>query len=293
MKTVLSKSDVAHYWANQVQESGRVSGGNFYFRGPSIFSYGSHFEIARHVVNKKGKKACLFTTRSYSNSTHKHVNAVSHAASHLNKIYVPTNDLSNNEANFKEWTELIETQARKLVSARKPEIYLNQIDYLKNQVNNYCKYFETKPSKLLAKAMLIGSGDDFKQFTAKKVQALKNEAAKNKRKALKAWKVEEGKFRAFEINRIYGRIDTDILRFNTVSQRVQTSQGVEIPVQIAKDFYLYILSIINGVGACVDCDSKILNYDVKSIDKDKIVIGCHTIKIDECNTIAKQLGWIK
>ena len=50
-------SVIAHYWANQTQDEARNSSNNFYFDGTKIYSYGSHFEIARHfnenVINKK------------------------------------------------------------------------------------------------------------------------------------------------------------------------------------------------------------------------------------------------
>lgn len=55
MKTVFTDiSQVAHLWANQLQESARNSG-NYYFNGDAIYSYGSHFMIAKHHTNKQGK----------------------------------------------------------------------------------------------------------------------------------------------------------------------------------------------------------------------------------------------
>ena len=66
MKKVFTDiSHIAHLWANQLQDEARNSGsGNFYFDGDVIYSYGSHFPIAKHVVNAKGEKAVLFTTDS-------------------------------------------------------------------------------------------------------------------------------------------------------------------------------------------------------------------------------------
>lgn len=63
---------VAHLWAHQAQDSARIGGrGNFYFEGDTIYSYGSHFPIARHVETKRGR-AVLFTTRDYSVTTSGH-----------------------------------------------------------------------------------------------------------------------------------------------------------------------------------------------------------------------------
>ena len=52
-KIVVSPETVAHLWANQVQQEAKNSNRSFYFYGPSIYSYGSHFEIARHVTKLK------------------------------------------------------------------------------------------------------------------------------------------------------------------------------------------------------------------------------------------------
>src|SRR5512146_2854588 len=85
MRTVFSNNrEVAHVWAQQSQASGR--GHNFYFDGPTIYSYGSHFPIARFVTNERDERAVLFTTRRYSKSTSRHV---SYAAQALYGLNVP------------------------------------------------------------------------------------------------------------------------------------------------------------------------------------------------------------
>jgi hypothetical protein len=47
-------------------------GPSFFFRGDTIYSYGQHFPIARHVTGTRGRAAVLFTTRDYSKTTSKH-----------------------------------------------------------------------------------------------------------------------------------------------------------------------------------------------------------------------------
>lgn len=71
-KTVFSSHDnLAHVWAQQTYPIGYASDCRMFFDGPTIYSYGTHFAIAR-FVERKGHKAVLFTTRSYSSSTGKH-----------------------------------------------------------------------------------------------------------------------------------------------------------------------------------------------------------------------------
>lgn len=75
-KNVHPTNEVAHLWYHKTQPSARNGGrNNFYFEGPVIYSYGSHFPIARHVEHN-GKPAILFTTRSYSTTTARHISEV-------------------------------------------------------------------------------------------------------------------------------------------------------------------------------------------------------------------------
>ncbi|MFS2518291.1 hypothetical protein [Bacteroides xylanisolvens] len=78
MRYVVETPMVAHLWAHQSQDSAR-SGSNFYFEGKDIYSYGSHFRCASVETNQQGQKAYLVTTRTYSNTTAKHMGMVRQA----------------------------------------------------------------------------------------------------------------------------------------------------------------------------------------------------------------------
>jgi hypothetical protein len=68
------RKDVVHCWAHQTQSEARTPGrAHLYFRGDTIFSYGPHFPIARHVKTADGKPAVLFTTDTYSVTTARHI----------------------------------------------------------------------------------------------------------------------------------------------------------------------------------------------------------------------------
>jgi hypothetical protein len=79
MRHVVDTAAVAHLWAHQSQDHARNSGGNFYFHGSDIYSYGSHFRCGSVVLNKAGERAYLITTRTYSKSTAKHMEYVNGA----------------------------------------------------------------------------------------------------------------------------------------------------------------------------------------------------------------------
>ena len=71
--------ELPHLWAHQSQDEARNSTSSLYFEGPTIYSYGSHFPIARHVTNERGERAVLFTTAHHSVTTSGHCSALASA----------------------------------------------------------------------------------------------------------------------------------------------------------------------------------------------------------------------
>jgi len=82
MRRVLrSNADVAHVWAQQVQDEERS--GNMFFEGDTIYSYGHHFPIARFVK----KDVVLFNSNSYSITTSGHQGIVRSAIPRYIKVF--------------------------------------------------------------------------------------------------------------------------------------------------------------------------------------------------------------
>ena len=72
----------------------------------------------------------------------------------------------------------------------------------------------------------------------------------------------------FETSRIYSRSNLDFLRVNINENRVETTQAVQIPIEIAKRLYNKIKTNTLQVG------ENLLNYRVDQVG-DIIKIGCH------------------
>lgn len=289
MKTVFTNvSEIAHLFANQTQETARNTG-NFYFNGDTIYSYGSHFPIAKHVVNEANLKGLLFTKCSYSNTTSKHIAVTKQATNHLNKIICYSVNGSKAD-NFSKWLRDIEEQADKLVKAKKPEIYLNAIDILINEATNYAKYFNVELPIELQNAKDITNKQTSIEYREVKTKALAVKALKEAKEAAKKHKIELTKWLSFKTDRLYNRLDVDYLRFNVDKKRIETTQAVQIPEQIAKEFFNTIILTIKN-GGCKDCKVSLLDYQVKEINKNFIQVGCHKVEVKEINRIAKQLNW--
>lgn len=291
MTTVVSPSQIPHIWANQLQDNARTSNKNFYFEDKTIYSYGTHFPIA--VL--KDKDIVFFTTNTYSKTTSGHISATRSACSDKKIIYC----LDPADANKSYHTQNLEDfdnkckyiAKNKLRNANKPEIYLNQIAYQRQLFNDYCDYFKIKKSvRNKYKYILIESKDGGIKATDQEIKAQAKRLKDNIKRDIQKHKIDVENFRTFETRRIWTRNDCDYLRYNKETNRVETSQEIEIPVSIAKKFYQHIQAVVKN-GGCLDCETKLMDYDVKEINAEFITIGCHHIKTDEIKKIAVLLNW--
>ena len=275
MKKVVSPSEVAHLFANQLQSEATTQGRNFYFYGNSIYSYGSHFCIAKFVDNFN----LLFTERSYSNTTAKHINHVRHATSHIKKIYC-NNPIGSHEQNFNAWLTEAENNIDKLKNARKPENYILELQRIKDKAEKYAQYFGISTPLTLENALSITDKAETIIYLECKAEAIakekkrkETELKKQHAKNLKLWKNHE-------IYSLYQRDGFDYLRKD--SEFFQTSQGVKIPIAVGLRFYN---SIVNKT---IKAGDKFLDYTISEINNKLIKIGCHTITLKEINTIVNQ-----
>jgi hypothetical protein len=78
-KTIYPTDEIAHLWAHQAVPAAYNSQRNFYFWGPTIYSYGHHFPIATRMENARGESAYLLTERRYSVTTAGHISMVRRA----------------------------------------------------------------------------------------------------------------------------------------------------------------------------------------------------------------------
>ena len=140
MKTTFNNSELAHVWATQTQEHGTNKNGSFYFRGKSIFSYGSHFEIARFVDDE----TVLFTARDYSVTTGQHKHKVLYAINHLNVFEVV--DFDDMKKNIDYYIGKINNYSLKHLRARKYD-YSGEIEALKEKCIKLSERFKIRLTK--------------------------------------------------------------------------------------------------------------------------------------------------
>jgi hypothetical protein len=178
---------------------------------------------------------------------------------------------SSHESNYKYWHDLIEAEIGKLAKARKPEIYLNNIGNIANKVKRYSQFTGASIPDNLFEAMKITDKDQYSGYQESRIEQAKQAQKKAEQELKKRHQEELEKWMNFETYRLYVNDGSDYLRVNPENDRIETTQAVHIPNEIAKRLWLSIKENTIKVG------DKILNYRIDKADK-IVKIGCHTFK---------------
>ena len=170
MKTVFTNDMVAHVWAQQNQERGRSSNGNFSFEGSRLYSYSTC--IAQFV--KHGRKTVvLFDNHRYSNTTSsKHFPPARRATSHHKSFSVPNPcavHANHHRANHDRLKKAVESAVN--TAARNPKNWsYRHAQELINAANEYASLFglKRKPLEMPTEDDLIELGSKLRSESAKK-----------------------------------------------------------------------------------------------------------------------------
>ncbi len=283
MKTVFPGQQVCHVWAQQTQATGRNSTNTVFFDGPSIFSYGRHFEMARFVG-----EAVLVNCARYSVTTSKHQSWVRQAITHHRVFKVPS--MTDHAVNV---TYLIE-QAREAydqaVRARKyadGRIAMGR-KYV-DQIQRYVELFHVSVPRTHADlwAALIGGyylNSETQAELVRKAREAKaksraeDEARKQRRIAEEQEDLEKWRRGEFHGHRYFTQT---CLRVS--DKEVQTSRGASVPLIEAQKLYRAMKAGLDITG------QRVGHFTVTSLTEQCLNIGCHCIPVSEIERIAPQV----
>ena len=170
----MNARQIAHIWAQQTKPKG--GSGNFYFVGDTIYSYGSHFPIARFV----SPDVVLCTSRDYSQSTSNHKSWARQAVHHKT-IHVVNNVLAQtpaeHRANFSLMNVEIESALIGLARKRNKDSETDRIKAMADAANAYAMAFKLRQRVVLP--------EDFQQAAehALKTRVARDAAEQRRRKA--------------------------------------------------------------------------------------------------------------
>lgn len=281
MKEVFSNSTiVCHVFAQRTQSEGRSS--NVFFEGDKIYSYGHHYLLAEFIT-AKGETAILINDKGYSVTTSKHICQIRQATRQYKQFFVMSTDGTK-------VLEQLETLAKKLQAARKPELYITQAKSLLSSYNDWLqwsgrKYKEQRQINIVS---AVFDGGKYPEYMKKREAAIRAAEKRAAKAALKDWTNKIQKFEAYEIDHIYTNFShrMDWLRVSQDNTLVETSQGVKIPVKEARVLYLLIKAGKDIKGhEITDGYSK---YTVISING-TLKVGCHNIDIKAVNKVGEKI----
>lgn len=271
---------VAHTWANPRNDSDYAYATNnrMYFDGDTIYSYGSHFPIARHVAG-----AVLFTTLYTASGAHKDLvrHAIVTGTVVFHVPYVQAETKSAHLSNLKDFKKHIENHYLKADRCRVDwyrDWELRQAASLIDQFNAYSKLFKLRlrfkePKNM--KAMIDG------------LKHAEREACERKRqkqaKYAEAWRRGE----------YHGNLyDLDVM-LRVTGEEVVTSLGARFSVGDAKRVFPLIKRCRKHKKAWQANGAKVyLGYFVidKITNRGHVRSACHFVKWPEIERCAQELG---
>lgn len=286
----MSHSEVAHRWFHQIgnrrTKENAYDSGNMFYEKNLIYSYGYHFLLGARFEDK-----VILNSDNYSNSTSKHKNHTWNAVDRdTHEIhYLPLQSFRNarykiDTTKFSEYYKVIDYQyyirdfednLKRLGNARKPEIYLGNIQSIQHRLN---RIFETfRGSKTFARKIkginkiLNFTFDSDTQAKLKKQAKVRLE--KQYQEQLNEWIIGERHSVPYQLNGTFIRVKDDM---------IQTSKGVRVPL----DSGVRLMKLWNA-GKALGVEIKDSHGTTWKCSKanGSIKFGCHVINKQHANKV--------
>lgn len=295
MRIVVNSSQVCHLWANQSQSHAHNPGNSVFFTHDTIYSYGLHFPMARHVKNRRG--ACiLYTSRGYSNTTAKHKSytwrAIQSTATVFTVVNVLAKSKADHAANFAALVAEIVSLQNKIKRARKyGAMWTEQLERAIEHANAYAKFFG------LRQRVEIENLDALLESFRRKA------AASEKKYAAEVARREEER-RKDDLKRLARWLSGDDVHVGSSvpvhmrvvsGHRVQTTLGAEVPLNAARRAFNKIREVRTSDVAWHRNGEQLPvgSFEIESISASgDVVAGCHQIAWAQIESFAQSQGWL-
>jgi hypothetical protein len=295
MKTRFDNRQLAHVWAQQNQPHG--SGSNFFFDGPSIYSYGRHFEIARFVT-RKGQRCVLFTTRSYSNSTSKHL-AFARYALHGNELVFHVADIGSAAAGNArmDYEHRIAAALTSAGNRRSASLAISDTDRaqaLTDEANGYAAFFGKRWRIAPPVVNLEALRERAAAERAREAAATRKADAKRDAEYQKAL----GEWRRHERDHVPYMLDKPtalrVAQSANGPAYIETSRGASVPATCARMVWDAVQEAraINGVQFAANARPRLGSFTLDAIDAaGNVTAGCHVLPYAELHALAVRFGF--
>lgn len=297
----MNNGQVAHAWVAQSRESGK--GSNFYFNGATIYSYGGHFPIATFTdrTTADGARIVLFTTRSYSVTTSKHIGYARNALHGLDVCVIECR-YPENVGNPDNLTDMVERYKAALLKAARArsyaELHLRDAETIRDHARTYAAAFGFSVPEfpeLDAATLATVRERANKEAAKRKAEAKERERLRALDYAEKVAEWRNGAdANALALWQYSG--EATALRLSRDGKRVETSRGASVTIRTALALYRAIAGVRGETDetriATVKSFPDVDGFQLRSIGADgSAVIGCHTLEWPEIAAFATARGW--
>lgn len=299
MKHVVSNHEVPHLWAHQSQPDAKNAGGSFYFNGDTIYSYGSHFPIARHARDAAGLHVVLVTTRTYGVTTQRHVSRTRQAIPSSLKEWDVVNPQDSPAASFEhfqlEHRQLLDevgTAKNKVSRAKRYQKLASRTEY----ANEFAAAFGL--AARLQLPTIAGVQETLAEIEATEIRARQTRERKakldaKKRELAARFRYAEAavQWRAGEsVNGSEYYFPDTLLRIE--GDEIATSRGARFPIAHAYRV-IRLIERMRASGATYQRNGHTIHlghYPLDSIDASgNVRAGCHYVLYSEISRIAALL----
>lgn len=298
MRNVLkSSSEVFHFFANQVQPSGRAGSVHFETRdwgqmgGMFIYSYGRHFCMARHVAG-----AVVMTTRTVSMTTSGHLRGLRAALGGQKIVYC--NDPADSA---RENVRVAREEIAQLLGAAQNRQRIRQTtrDSLRAKALHLADctnaYLDALPANELDSVARVDTSNLESVRDELLAQQKRDEAAR----LLSMQKQAEESAVALALWRVDSTFHASGFHANATALRyhdgaIQTSHGAQIPVEFASKIWALATSCRANSRALSGLSTPCGHYHLNEVsERGDIRVGCHNISFEELEKMAVILGYIE
>lgn len=281
MRIVVSPDEVVQKWLRQEQNTARNSGDTFYFRGRTIYSYNDGFPIA-HIYEHK--PVILYTTRDYSVTTARHKSKV---LNQLGKnVVCCTNVLAKSQKehnqNIYDYVMLIHEKVNKLSRCRNEAIILDYIEHYKNCIKKYCECFNLSYDEIaeLNPCFNVTNKEEAKVFVNNQssvFQGLIDEWFNNR--------LEELPYVAYQ------KLPYIPIRYKEGCNYFENAKSTRMTYEKGKIVYDNIKKYVETDYINLTETEKPFGYEIRSINKKIIHVGCTRISVNDILKIGQKLNW--
>lgn len=277
---------VAHNWAHRTGRAHR--GFNMYHDDETVWSYGPHFPIARHVTDRNGNACVLFTTRDYSISTTDHKSKVSRAIPEWVPVHC-VNDVTamGKPAQRDNYRAMVKARERLLAKASRARAWkaylLEYSEEMRGHINAYTKAFR------LGFREIPYSEEIHNEIAAARAATERKEDERNATQ-IQEWERRRPAWEAGENVKLPHHRE---ILVRVKGEEVQTSWGAVVPLHEA-------LRVLRFAKECADKQRPLVSqddqfrvgcYPLDRIDADGTIhAGCHHIPLANALRAAKLAG---